>query len=110
MSPIDRTASSRTFDRAAGVLPPRGRNAGANGAATARALVAVNAPREPARPMQRPTDHSRAAFLAQLIAIREHLPQTRERRRATPEEAVAAYAAAMQSTAANPRAVRAREA
>jgi hypothetical protein len=36
-----------------------------------------------------------AAFLAQLIAARRNLPQARERRRAEPGEAIAAYAAAM---------------
>jgi hypothetical protein len=36
-----------------------------------------------------------AAFLAQLIATREQLPQTRERRRAEPADAIAVYAAAL---------------
>jgi hypothetical protein len=46
------------------------------------------------------SDHAPAAgfreapFLAQLIATREQLPQTRERRRAEPGEAIAAYRAA----------------
>src|SRR5690348_15843553 len=35
-----------------------------------------------------------AAFLAHLLATRDKLPQTRERRRAEPEQAVAVYAAA----------------
>jgi hypothetical protein len=35
-----------------------------------------------------------AAFLAHLIAMRERAPQTRERRRAKPEEAAAVYNAA----------------
>jgi hypothetical protein len=35
----------------------------------------------------------RADFLAQLIATMEHAPQTRVRRRAEPEEAIAAYSA-----------------
>ena len=35
-----------------------------------------------------------AAFLAQLIATQTHAPQTRARRRAEPEEAMAVYAAA----------------
>jgi hypothetical protein len=49
------------------------------------------APREP-----EPTDWGRpaAAFLAQLIASQENLPQTRARRRAAPREAIAAYQAA----------------
>jgi hypothetical protein len=33
-------------------------------------------------------------FLAQLIAARHNLPQARERRRAEPQQAIAAYAAA----------------
>jgi len=33
-------------------------------------------------------------FLAQLIATKDQLPQTRERRRAEPDEAIAAYRAA----------------
>lgn len=32
-----------------------------------------------------------AAFLAHLIATKEHAPQTRERRRVEPAEAIAAY-------------------
>lgn len=36
-----------------------------------------------------------AAFLAQLIATKEGEPQTRERRRATPDIAARAYAAAL---------------
>jgi hypothetical protein len=37
-----------------------------------------------------------AAYLAHLIATRSGAPQTRERRRADPEEASAAYAAALE--------------
>jgi hypothetical protein len=36
-----------------------------------------------------------AAFLAHLIATARQVPQTRERRRVEPGEAIAAYAAAM---------------
>jgi hypothetical protein len=53
------------------------------------------APLRTARP-----DHTRAgcgrpaaAFLAQLIAAKQNLPQTRERGRAEPEDAIAAYRA-----------------
>lgn len=53
-----------------------------------RALVAV-APPGPAH--QPPSVHRQAAFLAQLIATKDQHPQTRERRRAAPEEALAAY-------------------
>jgi hypothetical protein len=35
-----------------------------------------------------------APFLAQLIAAKRNLPQARERRRAEPREAIAAYRAA----------------
>jgi hypothetical protein len=39
-----------------------------------------------------------AGFLAHLIAIRERAPQTRRRGRATPGDAVAAYAATQRPT------------
>lgn len=41
-----------------------------------------------------PRDHRCATFLAHLIATKNHLPQTRERRRAEPADATAAYRAA----------------
>jgi hypothetical protein len=53
-----------------------------------RALVAV-APAENNEPA--PTSYREAEFLAHLIATKEHLPQTCERRRADPAEATAAY-------------------
>jgi hypothetical protein len=40
-----------------------------------------------------------AAFLAHLIAVKQSHPQTRERRRAEPAEAVNAYRKAMKATA-----------
>lgn len=55
------------------------------------ALVCVAPTDDPA-----PTGHAerpRAEFLTQLIAMRAQAPQTRLRRRAEPEEAIAAYAA-----------------
>lgn len=45
----------------------------------------------------RPVGTSSAAFLAQLIATNQKLPQTRERRRADPEDARAAYGATWQA-------------
>jgi hypothetical protein len=39
------------------------------------------------------TRYRPAEFLAHLIAMKDQLPQTRERRRATPAEAIAAYRA-----------------
>ena len=40
------------------------------------------------------SSYRQAAFLAQLIATRDQAPQTRDRRRAEPMEALAAYRAA----------------
>ena len=55
-----------------------------------RALVVLS----PAPVYYRPqADGRQAAFLAHLIAVKDQLPQTRERRRAEPGEAIAAYRA-----------------
>ena len=54
-----------------------------------RALVVVEAP--VAREL--PSVHRQAAFLAHLIATKGRHPQTRARRRAEPNEALAAYRA-----------------
>jgi hypothetical protein len=59
-----------------------------------RALIAVEA----ATPVHHaPSSGQRpyAGFLAQLIATAGQLPQTRERRRAEPEDAIAAYRSAI---------------
>jgi hypothetical protein len=40
---------------------------------------------------ERIVPHSSAAFLAQLLAVKAGLPQTRERRRADPDEAAHCY-------------------
>jgi hypothetical protein len=72
-------------------LPARSPNA-AEQIAESRALVPVapvTATHEPA-PAR---DHCRATFLAHLIATKEQLPQTRERRRAEPKDAIGAYRA-----------------
>ena len=42
----------------------------------------------------RQPDYRQAQFLAHLIAMKDQHPQTRERRRAEPGEAIAAYRAA----------------
>jgi hypothetical protein len=52
-----------------------------------RALVVTEAATAP----QRTPVYREAAFLAHLIATKSHAPQTRERRRAEPSEAIAAY-------------------
>lgn len=54
-----------------------------------RALVSAEVPSETALG----NHYRQAAFLAHLIATKEQAPQTRERRRATPGDAVAAYRA-----------------
>jgi hypothetical protein len=110
MRPIDRTAFAPSFDGRVGILPSPGRCSDRNGSATGRALVVLTEPRDAALPLPRPVDRSRAAFLAQLIAVNQHLPQTRERRRAAPGEAVAAYGATMQMSAGRQRVACAREA
>ena len=57
-------------------------------AGESRALVALM----PADATHTPSEsHRQAAFLAHLIATKDQLPQTRERRRAEPAEAIAAY-------------------
>lgn len=75
-------------------LPPAdvgtgaGREPVADSAQASRALTVVSpAPERAAAPIYRP-----AAFLAHLIATKQQHPQTRERRRAGPREAAAAYA------------------
>jgi hypothetical protein len=55
--------------------------------AQSRALVNVS------RPARKEVTHlPGAGFLAQLIACHQKMPQTRERRRAEPQEAAAVYA------------------
>ena len=60
-------------------------------ASECRALVVIEA----AAAVETSPIYREAAFLAHLIATREHAPQTRERRRAEPGEAICAYRAAM---------------
>ena len=43
---------------------------------------------------EQPTTYRYAPFVAQLVATKDQHPQTRERRRADPHDAVAAYQAA----------------
>ena len=76
------TASSRQTG-----VPARG----AAAEPASRALV-VMAPSPAYR--QIPEHYRQAAFLAHLIAVKDQLPQTRQRRRAEPGEAIAAYRAA----------------
>lgn len=55
-------------------------------AAESRALVVTDIAAPKTTPVYR-----EATFLAHLIATKDHAPQTRERRRAEPSEAIAAY-------------------
>jgi hypothetical protein len=64
---------------------------------TGRSLVPVSGPCESRRPPV--VVHPPASFLAHLIATRQLLPQTRERRRVAPETAAAIYAAAGKAVA-----------
>jgi hypothetical protein len=77
-----------------------GRPQGAGVAATeprveSRALTVVT----PEPPRDVPNVYRQAAFLAQLIATKDQHAQTRSRRRAAPEEAIAAYRAVAKLTA-----------
>jgi hypothetical protein len=87
MRPVDRTATpsgSAFGPRRRPISAPSG-----EAEAPGRALIAFPVtPAEPARPSGRVG----ASFLAHLIATDRQLPQTRERRRGEPAEAIAAYA------------------
>ena len=56
-------------------------------ATESRALVVT----QTAAAVQTTPVYREAAFLAHLIATKDHAPQTRERRRAEPSEAISAY-------------------
>lgn len=69
------------------------RSTPANGAAAGTSLIAVEAAKpETAAPVARP--RSQAAFLAHLLAVAQRAPQTQDKRRATPQDAIGRYAAA----------------
>jgi hypothetical protein len=63
--------------------------------AESRALVATEIP---AAALLISPVYREAAFLAHLLATKAMAPQTRERRRAEPEEAIAAYSAVAELT------------
>jgi hypothetical protein len=79
-----------TTSKAAGSAPRSPEHALLPQAEGSRALVAL-APAAAAH--QAMASYRQAAFLAHLIAMKDQLPQTRERRRAEPGEALAAYRA-----------------
>ena len=84
------TAKQAALGRPSGFARTRAPAQPANETTECRALV-VTAP--DAVPETR-TLPRQAAFLAHLIATKQQAPQTRERRRAEPSEALAAYRAA----------------
>ena len=64
---------------------------------SSRALI----PLEPIASSETPlSTRPQAGFLAHLIATKEKLPQTRERRRAEPQDVIAVYTAAIAGPAA----------
>ena len=85
----------------ASAIPTRGvRDDDTKAAVPGTALVAVN-PAPDRSPAFRHAPRHDAFFVAQLIAVAQHSPQTRPLRRATPQDARAAYrSAAAQNRAA----------
>lgn len=79
-------ATSRLFGDA---MRDRSQQDSVNHESASRALI-VTVPETAA---SQPQNYRQAPFLAHLIATRELAPQTRERRRAEPGEALAAYRA-----------------
>jgi len=61
-----------------------------------RALIVLSPVTASAEPA---THYRHAPFLAQLVATKDHHPQTRERRRVAPDVALAAYRTAAALTA-----------
>ena len=80
-------ATRYATDKPTGALPHATEEPDAPGESRALVVTGSAATREPA------ASYREATFLAQLIANRQQLPQTRERRRAEPGEAIAAYRA-----------------
>lgn len=89
-----RGASADFRDNTHQSVPVGSSNAGSsNRALMILPLDAATNHREPAV-----SPHRQAAFLAHLIATKTQVPQTRARRRATPDEAIAAYRAVAKTT------------
>jgi hypothetical protein len=85
----------KVVQRQSGLTPRGAEPAPAEQATPSRALVAL----APAAAMHKvPESYRQAPFLAQLLAMKDQHPQTRERRRAEPDEALAAYLATVALT------------
>jgi hypothetical protein len=81
----------KVVPRQADPMPRDDEPMAAEQAAPSRAMV----PLTPATGLRLSSQtHQQAPFLAQLLATKDQHPQTRERRRAAPEVALAAYQAA----------------
>jgi hypothetical protein len=83
------TGSKQSTPRTFGIMPGEvePHEAVVSGGRALMVVAPAEAPQEPV------ANFRQAPFLAQLIATRDQLPQTRERRRAEPGEAIAAYRA-----------------
>ncbi len=84
-------AASRQNEPAPGGAEP----AAAEPSAASRALVALT---PVAALREAPQTYRQAPFLAHLLAAKDQHPQTRERRRAEPDDALAAYRATVALT------------
>jgi len=92
MGPV--AVSGRTIEARSRNRPDNPRTANRSAPeAPSRALVPLTPP-QPAPASRVTLPRPSAPFLAQLIAAQRKLPQARERRRAEPREAIAAYTAA----------------
>lgn len=79
----------------------RSADAGQAELSSRRDLVAVT-PVQPASSPHLARPRPQAAFLAHLLAVAQRAPQTQEKRRAEPQEAVNRYAAAGKAAPASP--------
>ena len=88
----------KVVHRQSGLTPRGAESAPAEQAAPSRALVALVALAPTAALGKTPEAYRQAPFLAQLLAMKDQHPQTRERRRAEPDQALAAYRATVALT------------
>lgn len=89
MRPIDRVTASAPAARVS-PMTAAGATTDDRDRLPGRSLVALATARAVPRG-PRPVGTSSVAFLTQLIATKQHFPQTRDRRRVDPDEARAAY-------------------
>jgi hypothetical protein len=74
----------------------------AEGDSSSRTDIVLVTPLEPAASRHFAQPRPQAAFLAHLLAVAQHAPQTQEKRRAEPLEATNRYAAAGKAVPARP--------